>query len=326
MTSDTTQVWLWEFFNPERLWALIILPILVIAYIVLLRLKRNRGMRYTQTGIVGAVLPKQSQWRRHVSVAMVLCALIAITGAWARPAGTEKVPRERATVVLVLDLSQSMQATDIPPTRLDASKQAAKDFIGQLPESYNIALVALSGTPRVLTQPSNDRGMITRYIDALTLEDGTDIGGALMAALDAIAHAPGEEGEDPAPGMVILLSDGANTGGEVSPEQAAANAHDQDVIVNTIAFGTLNGYVDVDGQRYNVAPDTATLQQIAAITGGAAVDAKSADQLNNAYDQMRSDVTYEDVKKEVTARWALYALAFAVVASLGAVSMAARWP
>ncbi len=129
MTGDTTQVWLWEFFNPERLWALLVLPVLVIAYILLLRLKRNRGMRYTQTGIVGAVLPRQSQWRRHVSVAMALCSLAAITGAWARPAGTEQVPRERATVVLVLDLSQSMQATDIDPTRLDASKQAAKDFI-----------------------------------------------------------------------------------------------------------------------------------------------------------------------------------------------------
>ena len=326
MTGDTTQVWLWEFFNPERLWALLVLPVLVIAYILLLRLKRNRGMRYTQTGIVGAVLPRQSQWRRHVSVAMALCSLAAITGAWARPAGTEQVPRERATVVLVLDLSQSMQATDIDPTRLDASKQAAKDFIAQLPASYNIALVALSGNSRVLAQPTNDRGMINRYIDALTLEDGTHIGDALMAALDAIAHAPGEPGEDPAPGMVIMLSDGSNTGGEVSPEQAAANAREQGVVVNTIAFGTLNGYVDLDGQRYNVAPDTEALQQIAVATGGAAVDATSASQLNNAYDQMRSDVTYEDVKKEVTARWALYALAFAFVASLGAVSMAARWP
>ena len=119
----------------------------------------------------------------------------------------------------IIDLSQSMQATDIDPTRLDASKQAAKDFIAQLPASYNIALVALSGNSRVLAQPTNDRGMINRYIDALTLEDGTHIGDALMAALDAIAHAPGEPGEDPAPGMVIMLSDGSNTGGEVSPDR-----------------------------------------------------------------------------------------------------------
>ncbi len=326
MTGDATKVWLWEFFNPERLWALLILPVLLIAYIVLLRLKRNRGMRYTQTGIVGAVLPKQSQWRRHISVAMTLCALVAITGAWARPAGTEKIPRERATVVLVLDLSQSMAATDISPDRLEASKQAATDFIGQLPTSFNVALVALSGSPRVLSPPTNDRGMIVRLIDSLGLEDGTNIGDALVVALGAIAQAPGEEGQEPAPGMIILLSDGSNTGGEVSPEQAAVDARDQDVIVDTIAFGTLNGYVDLDGQRYNVAPDTAMLQQIATTTGGVAVDAKSADQLNNAYDRLRSDVTYEDVKKEVTARWALYSLAFAFVASLGAVSMAARWP
>ncbi|WIY83698.1 VWA domain-containing protein [Propionimicrobium sp. PCR01-08-3] len=326
MTGDTTQVWLWEFFNPGRLWALLILPVLIIAYIFLLRLKRNRGMRYTQTGIVGAVLPRQSQWRRHVSVAMALCSLVAIGGAWARPAGTEKVPRERATIVLALDLSQSMQATDIDPDRLDASKQAAKDFIAQLPASYNVALVAVSGNSRVLAQPTNDRGSITRYIDALELEDGTNIGDAIVASLDAIAHAPGEEGEDPAPGMIILLSDGGNTGGETDPNQAAASAKEQEVPINTIAFGTMNGYVDLDGQRFNVAPDTELLSSIASESGGTAVDAKSAGDLNDAYDQMNSDVTYEDVKKEVTARWALYALAFAFVASLGAVSMAARWP
>lgn len=326
MSGEVTRVLWFEFFNPGRLWALIILPLLVIGYLVLLQLKRNRGMRYTQTGIVGAVLPRQSQWRRHVAVAMALCSLVAITGAWARPAGTEKVPRERATVVVVLDQSMSMQADDVQPSRMDASKQAAKDFIAQLPATYNVAIVGLSGSSSVLAPPTTDRGMLNRVIDQMGLKDGTAIGDAITASLSAIKQAPGEQDADPAPGMVVLLSDGQNTGGNTTPEAAAQRAKDEKVPVNTIAFGTLNGYVDLDGQRFNVAPDPAGLKQIADITGGKALDAKSAGQLDGVYEQMRSDVTYEDVKKEVTARWALYALAFAFVASLGAVSMAARWP
>ncbi|MGI5950734.1 MAG: VWA domain-containing protein [Brooklawnia sp.] len=326
MSDDTTRVLLWEFFNPERLWALVILPVLVLLYLLLLQLKRNRGMRYTQTGIVGAVLPRQSQWRRHVAVAMTLCSLVAITGAWARPAGIEKVPRERATVVVVLDRSLSMQAVDIAPSRLEASKQAAKDFIAQLPDSFNVALVGLSGSSGVLAPPTTDRGMVQRVIDTMDLQEGTGIGDAITASLSAIAMAPGEEDADPAPAIIVLLSDGQNTGGSTEPMEAAAKALEAEVPIHTIAFGTANGYVDIDGQRANVAPDRELLSQIAETTGGQAMDAKTAGQLDDVYTQMRSEVGYEDVKKEVTAQWALYALAFAFVASLGAVSMAARWP
>lgn len=314
-----------DFFNIDRLWALLILPLLVLIYVLLLQLKRNRGMRYTQTGIVGAVLPRQSQWRRHVSVMMTLCSLVAITGAWARPAGIEDVPRERATVVVVLDRSLSMQAVDVPPTRMDASKQAAKDFVAQLPPSYNVAIVGLSGSSSVLAPPSTDRGMVGRVIDQMDMQEGTAIGDAITAALSAVAMAPGEA-DNPAPAIIVLLSDGQNTGGSTTSEAAAQQAKAENVPIHTIAFGTMNGYVDVDGARANVAPDLAQLKQIADATGGRAMDAKSADQLNDVYKQMRSEVGYEKVKKEVTAQWALYALAFAFVASLGAVSMAARWP
>lgn len=315
-----------DFFNVNRLWALVILPILVLAYILLLQLKRNRGMRYTQTGIVGAVLPRQSQWRRHISVAMTLCSLVAITGAWARPAGTEKVPRERATVVVVLDRSLSMQATDVQPNRLEASKQAAKDFIAELPPSYNVSIVGLSATSSVLAPPTTDRGMVGRVIDQMDLQEGTAIGDAISAALSAVAMAPGADGANPAPAIIVLLSDGQDTGSSTSPATAAQQAREEGIPVHTIAFGTMNGYVDLDGARHNVAPDVAQLAEIAELSGGRAMDAKSADQLNNVYQEMRSEVGYEEVKKEVTAQWALYALAFAFVASLGAVSMAARWP
>jgi len=314
-----------DFFAVGRLWALLALPILIALYIIGLHLSKRSGIRYSNTGILSAVLPKQSQWRRHVSVAMALCSLVMITGAWARPAGLEKVPRERATIVMVLDCSMSMQSVDILPNRLEAEKAAATAFIEQLPPQYNVAVVSLSGSPSSLSPPSTDRGMVLRAINKLDFEKGTAIGDAISVALSAIAQAPLGKGDEPAPALIILLSDGGNTKG-LDPLAAAQLARAGEVPIFTIAFGTMNGYVDIDGQRENVAPDKELLATIATMSGGKSMDADSASQLNNVYRMLSSEVGYEEISTEVTARWALYALAFAVVASLGAVSMAARWP
>jgi len=315
-----------EFFAPLRLWALLALPILIAVYIIGLHLSKRSGIRYTNTGVLAAVLPRQSQWRRHVSVAMALCSLVMISGAWARPAGIEKVPRERATIVLILDCSMSMKATDVPPNRLDAVKEAATAFVSQLPPQFNVAVVSLSGSPSSLSPPSTDRAMVLRAIDTLDFENGTAIGDAISVGLSTIAQAPtSDDDSKPAPALMILLSDGGNTKG-TDPLDAARLAAEAEIPIFTIAFGTMSGYVDLDGERNNVAPDKATLRSIAELTGARALDAASASQLDNVYSLLRSEVGYEDVNKEVTSRWALYALAFAVVAALGAVSMAARWP
>lgn len=324
MTSSTP-LGPFEFFNIMRLWALLAIPLLIALYIIALRLSKRTGIRYTNTGVLGAVLPRQSQWKRHVTVLMALCSLAMITGAWARPVGIEKVPRERATIVVVLDASLSMQATDVRPNRFEAEKQSAKDFVAQLPLQYNVAIVALSGNPAVMAPPTTDRNVARRAIDLMELQEGTAIGDSLQAGLTAIAQAPKGTDESPAPALMVLLSDGGNTSGQ-DPIGAAQVAASQKVQVHTIAYGTENGFVDVDGKRENVAPDRQLLRQIAQITSGRALDAANADQLDDVYQSLQSDVGLEEVKKEVTARWAMYALAFAVVASLGAVSMAARWP
>ena len=315
-----------EFFAPLRLWALLALPVLIALYIIGLHLSRRSGIRYTNTGVLAAVLPKQSQWRRHVAVAMTLCSLIMIGGAWARPAGTEKVPRERATIILILDASLSMSAKDVDPDRLTAEKAAATAFVNQLPPQYNVSVVALTGSPSSLGPPSTDRGMVLRMIDSLEIAKGTALGDAINVGMSTIAQAPTNgDSKNPAPALMILLSDGANTKGS-DPLKAAQAAADQKVPIYTIAFGTASGYVDLNGVRENVAPDKQILAKIAQITGGKALDAASAAQLNNVYTTLQSEVGYDEIYKEVTARWALYALAFAVVAALGAVSMAARWP
>ena len=315
-----------EFENPERLWTLLLLPVLVIVYLVLLRLKGRVALRFTNTGVLNRVVGAQRRWTRHLAVAMSLASLVALGLAYANPLGTERQPRERATVVLVVDTSMSMSAEDVEPSRLEAAKAAAGTFVENLPDSFNVAVVALSGRPSIVVPPTTDRGVTQRAIAALELADGTAIGDSIDAALRAVDQAPpGEDDEEPAPAMVVLLSDGASTEG-AAPDQAVSRAKGRDIPVFTIAYGTQNGFVDIDGQRENVAPDTATLERIAVETGGRSVGADDAESLATAYRQIGSVVGYEDVKKPITAQYAFAALGFAIVAALGAVMMAARWP
>lgn len=318
--------WIPEFANPERLWTLLLLPVLIIAYLILLRLKGRVALRFTNTGMLGRVVGSQRRWTRHVFVAMSLCSLVALGLAYANPLGTEKVPRERATIVMVVDVSLSMSAEDVEPNRLDAAKQAATEFVQELPDSFNVAVVAMSGRPTVAIPPTTDRGATERAIAALALENGTAIGDSITSAMRAIEMAPpGDDEADTPPAMIVMLSDGTNTEGP-EPQEPAQQAKADEVPIYTIAYGTQNGFVDLDGQRENVAPDTATLKQIADTTGGRAVDADNRQALADAYRDIGSVIGYEDVAKPITATYAFVALGFAVVAALGAVFMAARWP
>jgi Ca-activated chloride channel homolog len=316
--------WL-SFLNPERLWVLLIVPVLIAGYIFLVLMKKKTGMRFTNTAILGQVVPKQSQWRRHLAVALSIAALIALSLAWARPNGIEMQPRERATVVLVLDTSLSMQATDVKPTRLDAAKEAALTFVKALPAQYNLAVVSLSGNPSVRLPPTTDRVQAQQAIRSLKVQESTAVGESIYTALSALQMAPKGTDSSPAPGAIVLLSDGQNTAGR-SPAQAANEAKKQNVPVYTIAYGTENGYVDLDGKRERVPPDKALLAGISVATGGQTYTAENLDQLDRVYNNIRSEVGQTPVKKETTALWAGYGLAFAVVAALAAVSLGARWP
>ena len=316
--------WL-SFLNPERLWVLLIVPVLIAGYIFLVLMKKKTGMRFTNTAILGQVVPKQSQWRRHLAVALSIAALIALSLAWARPNGIEMQPRERATVVLVLDTSLSMKATDVKPTRLDAAKEAALIFVKALPAQYNLAVVSLSGNPSVRLPPTTDRVQAQQAIRSLKVQESTAVGESIYTALSALQMAPKGTDSSPAPGAIVLLSDGQNTAGR-SPAQAANEAKKQNVPVYTIAYGTENGYVDLDGKRERVPPDKALLAGISVATGGQTYTAENLDQLDRVYNNIRSEVGQTPVKKETTALWAGYGLAFAVVAALAAVSLGARWP
>lgn len=315
------------FLAPDRLLILLVIPALILAYIFASLRKNRRGMRFTNTSMLDVVVPKQSQWRRHLAVALSLLSLITLTAAFARPKTQVDVPRERATVVLVIDASQSMQATDVKPTRLDAAKQAAIDFVNKLPEKYNVSVVSMAGASAVLVPPTMAHNTVENAINSIQLQDSTAIGEGIATALRALQQAP-KDPKNPnsiAPGAIVLLSDGSNTTGR-SPQQAAAEARTAKVPIYTIAYGTENGYVDLDGKRERVPVDHQEMKQIAAATNGDYFSAATAEQLKKVYENIGSDVGYEKADREVTARFAGYGLALAVLAALGAISLGAKWP
>ena len=315
------------FLAPNRLLILLIIPLLILAYIFASLRKNRRGMRFTNTSMLDVVVPKQSQWRRHLAVALSLLSLITLTAAFARPKTQVDVPRERATVVMVLDASLSMQATDVKPTRLDAAKQAAIDFVNKLPEKYNVSVVSMAGSCAILVPPTTAHHTVENAINSIQLQDSTAIGEGITTALRALQQAP-KDPDNPnsiAPGAIVMLSDGFNTTGR-APQQAAAEARTAKVPIYTIAYGTENGYVDLEGKREPVPVDHEEMQRIAAATHGAYFAAATADQLKKVYENLGSDVGYAKADREVTARFAGYGLALAVLAALGAISLGAKWP
>ena len=315
------------FLSPERLLILLVIPLLVAAYIFATRRKNRRGMRFTNTSMLDVVVPKQSQWRRHLAVALSLLSLITLTAAFARPKTSVDVPRERATIVVVLDASLSMQATDVKPSRLDAAKAAAIDFVQSLPEKYNVAVVSMAGNASILVPPTLAHNTVENAILGIHLQESTAIGEGIAAAMRALQQAP-KDPKNPnsvAPGAVVLLSDGSNTAGR-APQQAAAEARKAKVPVYTIAYGTENGYVDLEGKREPVPVDHNQMRDIAKISGGQYFAAATAEELKTVYESIGSEVGYEKADREVTSRFAGYGLAFAVLAALGAISLGAKWP
>jgi Ca-activated chloride channel family protein len=228
---------------------------------------------------------------------------------------------------VVIDASLSMQATDVQPNRLAAAKQAAIAFVKSLPEKYNVAVVSMAGNPSILVPPTLAHNTVENAINTIQLQESTAIGEGIITAMRALEQAPKDPShpDSVAPGAIVLLSDGTNTAGR-APLQAAAEARTAKVPIYTIAYGTENGYVDLDGKREPVPVDHQQMQQIADASGGKYFRAATPEQLKTVYANIGSQVGYEKADREVTARFAGYGLAFAVLAALGAISLGAKWP
>jgi Ca-activated chloride channel homolog len=315
------------FMRPERLWWLLLIPLLIGLYLILIRRRRNRARGGVGIRGLDKVLPKQQAWKRHVAVGAAILALAALNVAFAQPKGQVDVPRDRATVVIALDVSRSMLATDVSPNRLEAAKSAAMEFVNLMPPGFNVALVRFAGSAAVVVPPTTDHSVVTAAIQNLQVAPSTAIGDGILAALDAIAQAPPDptRPDDIAPGAIVLLSDGSTNSGNPSAVAAKA-AKDQKIPIYTIAYGTDYGYVENNGQRQSVPVDHYELQQIATISGGKKFAAGSSDQLKSVYTSIAHEVGVVKQSQEVTEIYAGIALLFAFIAAVSLGSLAARWP
>lgn len=312
-----------EFLAPNRLWALLVIPLVAILYVVL----SGKQTRTKVSNRLKLVLPKDAAWKRHGAVLLALLSLASLIIAWAMPKDYANQPRDRASVVVVIDVSWSMEATDVEPNRLDAAKASAKQFVMNLPERFNVALVSFAGTANVAVPPTIDRGAVTRAIDALKLAPSTATGEGIYASLEALKMVPADP-DDPdsvPPAAIVLLADGATNMGRNSAT-AAEKSKEQGVPVYTIAYGTQDGWVESNGQRQRVAVDHYELSEIAKRSGGKKFSAETASELREIYEAIRSDIGYERVPMEVTDRYAGLAIIFAIGAALGVISLGARWP
>lgn len=314
------------FFYPERLWALALVPALLLLYAVLLARKASRSKRFGIDNLA-RVMPRQAAWKRHVAVVAAVGSLASLVVAFAQPKDAVLVPRERATIVVAIDVSRSMEATDVEPSRIEAEKVAAQQFVDMLPAGFNVSLVAFSGTAAVIVPPTTDRGLVNRAIQNLALGPSTAIGEGIHSSLDAMTLVPPDplRPGEPTPGAIVLLSDGYTNIGRPSLE-AAQEAKERGFPVHTIAYGTPNGYVVSNGRREPVPVNPAELLAVSQVSGGEAFRAGSTSELSTVYKTIASSVGFEKVDKEVTELYAGIALAFAVLASLAVLSLAARWP
>jgi Ca-activated chloride channel family protein len=260
-----------------------------------------------------------------VPAAAFLVALIAMVLAIARPAAAVQVPRERATVLVAIDTSVSMEATDVSPSRIEAAKQAARAFVDDLPEEFNVGLVSFSSSASVVVPPSTDRVPIEAGIDQLTLAERTAIGEAVYTSLSAVASFDAEAGTDPPPARIVLLSDGSNTTGR-PVQQAAAAAAEAKVPVSTIAYGTPTGTVEQNGRSIPVPVDADTLRQLAETTGGIAYEAESDAELRGVYEDIGSSIGWRTEHREITTWMVAAALLSALAAGAASLLWFSRLP
>jgi Ca-activated chloride channel family protein len=302
------------------LWLLALLGVAALAgyYVFVQRRRKAYAARFTNVALLGSIMPKRPGWRRHLAFGVLALGLAALVVSLAVPSTVVRVPREKATVVMAVDVSLSMQATDIEPDRFRAMQTAAKEFVDVLPERINLGLVSFAGTATTVVPPTTDRLQVSTAIDNLDRAESTAIGEAIFTSLTAVENFQSTvetRGEEPPPARIVLLSDGTNTVGRENT-QAIDAARAAGVPVSTIAFGTDYGTLDLEGEIVPVPVDRAALEKIADETGGSYSEAVSAAELEQVYADLGSQIGYTDEPKDISP-W--FVRAGVVVALLGVV-------
>ena len=302
--------------EPLFLIGLVAIPLLVWWYVAGERRGRSGREAFAMPAMVASVAPARPGWRRHLPVAFYALALAALIVALSRPQTTVAVDAEQATVLLVTDQSGSMQATDVAPSRLVAAREAAKAFLGRVPDKVRVGAIAFNQGVRVLQTPTTDRAALREAIESVKAAGSTATGEALSVALD-IAQRPDTIGAKPPPAAIVLLSDGKSVKGR-DPIEIAREAAQVKVPIYTISLGTASGTIESrrrDGsvRREPVPPDPETMRQVAEISGGRAFSATDATALDAVYKRLGSQVARKKEKREVTAGLAGGALLFVLL-------------
>jgi Ca-activated chloride channel family protein len=328
------------FLWPEFLWLLALVPLLVAAYVLILRRKRKTALRYASLTMVREAMGAGPRFRRHVPPLLFLVALIVMITAVARPAAVVRLPSQHETIILALDVSGSMRAKDVEPDRITAAQNAAKTFINEQPRSTRIGIVAFAGTASLVQPPTQSREDLHAAIERLQLQRATAIGSGILVALKAIfpdvdfdlratnprlnaagspgkggplagplATPPGDKPKPVPPGSyksaaIILLTDGQATTGP-DPIEAARMAAERGVRVYTVGVGTPNGEILVgEGWSMRVRLDEETLKQIANLTSAEYFYAGTAVDLKKIYQSLNSRFVLEKKETEITAIFA----------------------
>ena len=320
--------WQW----PELLWTLLLLPLLVAAYLWLLNRRRKNAVRFASVALVKQAMGRGPGWRRHLPPALLLLAVAVLLLASARPMARLKLPSQQETIVLAMDVSGSMRATDVQPNRLIASQEAAKAFVAGLPRSVRIGVVSFAGTAAVVQAPTFSREDVVAAIDRFQLQRGTAIGSGIVLSLATLfpddgidlSQITGQRAMPPAPGekkekkpftpvepgsfgsaAVILLTDGQRTTGP-DPLEAARMAAERGIKIFTVGIGTKAGeIIGFEGWSMRVRLDEETLKNIANLTRGNYFYAGTAEDLKQVYQGLSSRLVVETKETEISALFAL---------------------
>ncbi|OMC05390.1 hypothetical protein A5735_05175 [Mycolicibacter heraklionensis] len=321
------------FAHPWFFLFLLVILGLVALYILMQVARHRRILRFANMELLESVAPKTPTRWRHLSAILLVSSLLLFTVAMAGPTHDVRIPRNRAVVMLVIDVSQSMRATDVAPSRLAAAQEAGKQFADELTAGINLGLIAYAGTATVLTSPTTNREATKAAIDKLQLADRTATGEGIFTALQAIATVGAVigGGDTPPPARIVLLSDGKETvpSNPDNPKgafTAARTAKDQGVPVSTISFGTAYGYVEINEQRQPVPVDDESLKKIADLSGGTAYTASSLAQLKEVYATLQDQIGFETIRGDASTGWLRLGSFILALAALAALLLNRRLP
>jgi Ca-activated chloride channel family protein len=332
------------FTSPLFLLALLPVAALAAAYLVMQRRRTRYAVRFATLPMLDRVAPARPRWRRHLATTLVLLALAAFATAAAGPQMQLRVPYERATVIVAIDVSGSMEAQDVPPDRMTAAKEAAVQFVRELPETVQVGVVAFSRDANLVTPVTADRVLVEDSIEALQAGGGTAIGEAVFASAEEVARqaaansepsdggttagggtpapdaAGSEESAELIPARLVLLSDGFNTVGR-SPAESVPAALDAQMPVSTIAYGTPDGVIGSGFRTQSAPADGETLRMLAEETGGHFYSAESGAELDQVYEDIGSSIGWRTETTLVTTPLVLLGLALAITAT----ALSLRW-